>query len=108
MSPETAKAMENAEFLRLFELEKEHMKNTMGKKELTDLEVIACKGKALGTINSRKSQEDVDRRSMMSKKTQDEIREKEGLKAEAEKIVAENPFDDSHGVKDDDVEGQAG
>lgn len=108
LSPETATTIKDAEFLRPFELEKEHTKKVMGKEQLTDLEVTACRCKALGTTNSRKTQEEIDRRTKMSKKTQDEIKEKEGLRAEAAKMVGEDPFDDKHEVPEVNGEGQSG
>lgn len=99
VSPETAKAMEDPGFPRLFELEKKNMMDIMGKKQLTDLEVRACKGKVLGTINSRKNQEESERRSKMSQRTQNEIKGKEGLKADAINMVAPDSFDDNYAVK---------
>lgn len=102
-SLKTAKATENAEVL--FGMEKERMKKITGRDQLTDLEVRACKGKALGTINSKKNQEKIDRRSRMSQKTRDEIEEKEELKADAVNIMGQNPFADIHEVKDVDAQG---
>ncbi|TID26665.1 hypothetical protein E2P81_ATG01130 [Venturia nashicola] len=105
LTPKTSQAMESAGFPRLFEVEKERMRKIMGKKRMTDLEVATCKGKTLETINNRKNQEAIDRRSMMSQKTQNEIKEKEALKADAVNMAGTNPFNDNYEVKDDGAEG---
>lgn len=44
----------------------------------------------------------------MGKKTQDQLKEKEGLKAEAAKMVGEDPFDDKHEVAEVNEAGQSG
>ncbi|RDI86344.1 hypothetical protein Vi05172_g3855 [Venturia inaequalis] len=99
VSPETTKAAEDPGFPRLFELEKKNMMDIMGKNRLTDLEARACKGKVLGAINSRNNQEESERWSKMSRRTQDEIKGKEGLKADAINMVGPDPFDNNYAVK---------